>query len=63
LLAEDLTRARHLRHHSARASRLWAERSERQEAHDLLAPAYGWFTDGLDTADLKRARALLDKLS
>ncbi len=33
------------------------------EAHDLLAPIYGWFTEGFDTADLKEAKALLDELS
>jgi class 3 adenylate cyclase/tetratricopeptide (TPR) repeat protein len=41
---------------------LWAERGERQKAYDLLAPIYGWFTEGFDTADLKDARALLDEL-
>src|SRR5262249_11421810 len=35
----------------------------RREAHDLLAPVYGWFTEGFDTLDLKDARALLDELS
>ena len=39
-----------------------AERGERQEAHDLIAPIYGWFTEGFDTADLKEAKALIDKL-
>ena len=39
-----------------------AERGERQEAHDLLAPVYGWFTEGFDTPDLKEAKALLDEL-
>jgi len=32
------------------------------EARDLLAPVYGWFTEGFDTADLKDAKALLDEL-
>ena len=32
------------------------------EAHDLLAPIYGWFTEGFDTKDLKEAKALLDEL-
>jgi predicted ATPase len=32
------------------------------EARDLLAPVYGWFTEGFDTADLKEAKALLDQL-
>jgi predicted ATPase len=35
----------------------------RVEAYDLLAPVYGWFTEGVDTRDLKDARALLDELS
>jgi predicted ATPase len=43
-------------------ARLWAEQGERQQAHDLLAPVYGWFTEGFDTADLKNAKALLDDL-
>ena len=38
-------------------ARLWAERSERGKAHDLLAPVYGWFTEGFDTPDLRDARA------
>ena len=33
------------------------------EAHDLLAPVYGWFTEGFDTPDLKEAKALLDELA
>jgi predicted ATPase len=40
-------------------SRLWQQQGKRQEAHDLLAPIYGWFTEGFDTADLQEARALL----
>jgi predicted ATPase len=44
-------------------ARLWAERGKRQKAQDLLAPVYGWFTEGFHTADLKEARALLDELS
>ena len=43
-------------------ARLWADQSERRKAHDLLAPVYGWFTEGFDTADLKDAKALLDEL-
>ena len=42
---------------------LWAERGERAKAYDLLAPIYGWFTEGFDTTDLKEARALLDALA
>jgi predicted ATPase len=44
-------------------ARLWAEQGERQRAHDLLSPVYGWFTEGFDTADLKDAKALLDELA
>jgi predicted ATPase/class 3 adenylate cyclase len=44
-------------------ARLWAEQGERRKAHDLLAPVYGWFTEGFDTADLRNARALLDEMS
>jgi len=43
-------------------ARLWADQGQQQKAHDLLAPVYGWFTEGFDTADLKDARALLDEL-
>jgi predicted ATPase len=42
-------------------ARLWRDRGKRAEARDLLAPVYGWFTEGFDTADLKNAKALLDK--
>jgi class 3 adenylate cyclase/predicted ATPase len=43
--------------------RLWRDRGKRQEAHELLAPVYGWFTEGFDTRDLKEAKALLEELS
>ena len=43
-------------------SRLWQQQSKRQDAHDLLAPIYGWFREGFDTADLREAKALLDAL-
>jgi predicted ATPase len=36
---------------------------KRKEAHDLLAPIYGWFTEGFDTADLQEAEALLEALA
>jgi predicted ATPase len=42
---------------------LWQQQGKRQEAHDLLAPVYGWFTEGFDTADLQDAKALLDELA
>jgi predicted ATPase len=41
-------------------ARLWREQGKRTEARDLLAPIYGWFTEGFDTPDLKEAKALLD---
>ena len=44
-------------------SRLWQRQGKRTEAYDLLAPIYGWFTEGFDTADLQEARALLDELA
>src|SRR5262249_46564823 len=40
-------------------ARLWREQGKPQQARDLLAPVYGWFTEGLDTLDLKEAKALL----
>jgi class 3 adenylate cyclase/predicted ATPase len=43
-------------------ARLWQQQGKRQEAHDLLAPVYHWFTEGFDTADLQEAKALLDEL-
>jgi predicted ATPase len=43
-------------------ARLWGEQGRRAQARDLLSPVYGWFTEGFDTADLKEAKALLDKL-
>ncbi len=44
-------------------ARLWRDHGKRQQARDLLAPIYGWFTEGFDTADLKEAKALLDELT
>jgi class 3 adenylate cyclase/predicted ATPase len=44
-------------------SRLWHHQGKRQEAYDLLAPVYRWFTEGFDTADLQEARTLLDELA
>ena len=44
-------------------ARLWRDQGKRQQAHELLAPVYDWFTEGLDTLDLKQAKALLDALS
>jgi predicted ATPase len=44
-------------------SRLWQQQGKRAEAYELLAPIYGWFTEGFDTADLQDAKALLDELA
>jgi predicted ATPase len=43
-------------------AQLWCNEGERREARELLAPVYGWFTEGFDTRDLKEAKALLDEL-
>jgi predicted ATPase len=43
-------------------SRLWQQQGKPDEARALLAPIYGWFTEGFDTADLQEAKALLDEL-
>ena len=44
-------------------ARLWRDQGKREEARELLAPVYGWFTEGFDTLDLKEAKTLLDELS
>ena len=44
-------------------ARLWRDQGKREEARDLLAGVYGWFTEGFDTRDLKEAKALLDELA
>ena len=41
---------------------LWRDQGKRQQARDLLAPVYAWFTEGFDTRDLKEAKALLYEL-
>ena len=43
-------------------ARLWRDRGKREEARDLLAPVYSWFTEGFDTLDLKEAQKLPDEL-
>ena len=43
-------------------ARLWRGQRKPQQAPELLAPVYGWFTEGFDTLDLKNAKALLDEL-
>jgi predicted ATPase len=44
-------------------ARLWHDQGKVSEARELLAPVYGWFTEGLDTHDLKEAKALLEELA
>ena len=44
-------------------ARLWRDQGKVQQAYDLLAPVYGWFTEGFDTRDLKEAKALLEQLA
>jgi predicted ATPase len=44
-------------------SRLWQRRGKREEARQVLAEVYGWFTEGFDTPDLQEAKALLEELS
>ena len=43
-------------------ARLWRDQRKRHSARDLLAPVYGWFTEGFDTLDLKEAKTLLDEM-
>ena len=43
-------------------ARLWRDQGKREEARELVAPVYGWFTEGFDTRDLMEAKALLDAL-
>jgi predicted ATPase len=65
--ALEVARAQEARAWQLRATvslaRLWGEQGRRAEAYDLLAPVYGWFTEGFDTADLQEAKALLDQLA
>jgi predicted ATPase len=42
---------------------LWQSQDKRQDAYDLLAPVYEWFTEGFDSADLQEAKGLLDELA
>ena len=44
-------------------ARLWRDQGKKQQGRELLAPIYGWFTEGFDTRDLKEAKALLDELA
>ena len=42
---------------------LWRDQGKAQQARELLAPGYGWFTEGFDTRDLEEAKALLEQLA
>jgi predicted ATPase len=44
-------------------ARLWRDQGKPDEARDLLAPVYGWFTEGFDTGDLKQAKVMLDEFA
>jgi predicted ATPase len=44
-------------------ARLWRDQGKSQQARELLAPVYGWFTEGFDTRDLKEAKELLEELA
>ncbi len=65
--ALDIARRQEARSWELRAgvslARLWRDQGKRKQAHDLLAPIYGWFTEGFDTADLKETEALISELS
>jgi predicted ATPase len=65
--ALDITRHQQAKSLELRAAsslaKLWQSQGRRQDAYDLLAPVYGWFIEGFDTADLRDAKALLDELA
>jgi predicted ATPase len=65
--ALDVTRRQQAKSWELRAamslSRLWQQQGKPAEAYELLAPVYGWFTEGFDTADLQEAKALLETLA
>ena len=48
---------------TAQLARLWRDQGKVRQARELLAPVYGWFTEGFDTRDLKEAKALLEELA
>ena len=48
---------------SWRLARLWRDQGKVRQARELLAPVYGWFTEGFDTRDLKEAKVLLEELA
>jgi predicted ATPase len=44
-------------------AQLWRDQGRRQQAHDLLAPVYSWFTEGFDALDLQESKALLEQIA
>ena len=62
----DLARRQQAKSWELRAAtslaRLWQQQGKYSEAYELLAPVYGWFTEGFDTVDLQEAKALLEAL-
>ena len=64
LVADDQRQAKSWELRAAMSmGRLWRDQGKRDQARELLAPVYGWFTEGFDTLDLKEAKALLDELA
>ena len=65
--AIEVARSQQTRTFELRASmslaRLWRDQGKVRQARELLAPVYGWFTEGFDTRDLKEAKALLEELA
>jgi predicted ATPase len=65
--AIEVARSQQTRTFALRAAmslaRLWRDQGKVSEARKLLAPVYGWFTEGFDTRDLKEAKALLEELA
>jgi len=59
-LAHSRSRAQRAKSWELRAARLWRDQGKRDETRELLAPVYGWFTEGFATRDLSEAKALLD---
>ena len=61
--AHSLSRVSSKQNPAVSMARLWRDQGKVQQARELLAPVYGWFTEGFDTRDLKEAKALLEELS
>ena len=63
MLRGECQTARELAEQCLSLARLWQRQGKCAEAYALLAPVYGWFTEGFDTADLLEAKALLEELA